>query len=126
MASGGDSFEGTRHIRLQPGDINVPILLRFKACSAATAIDGNIPYGSTITSITYKMFNYKNVSTTAMIAIKRQSSNKCYCYLNYSSGTTSLSTGKYKLTATAVLSLSGTTSVMTRQYDLDRIYRGNR
>jgi len=119
-----DSFKGTDYITIQPGDTNVPLWLKFKAATAATANDGSIPYLSTLHSVSYAKVHREGVSpTSAMIVSKSLSSNMVKLYLTY---TTALAAGLYDLTCRVVINLNGTTINMTRQYDLNRIYLKDR
>ena len=119
-----DSFQGTDKIDIQPGDVNVPLRLRLKAASASTANDGSIPYGSTINSVSFVPYYVEtNSSSTKLIGSSTESgissSNNVIVYMSYSSD---LNDGLYKMTAKAVCSVSGSTLLMTREFDYSRIF----
>ena len=114
-----DDFTGSGHVTLQPGDVNVPVAEKFNPASASTNNDGAIPYGSTLSSVTFTCFHEDGTSSTALITSSRVSGNSAYAYLSYS---TAVSDGVHHLTATAIFSLSGVASSMTREFDLNRIY----
>ena len=114
-----DHVTGSDYTHLQPGDINIPVTLRLKAATASTANDGSLPYGSTISSATVALYGPGGVAAaTSHVSIVTFSSNKCTTYLTHS---TALATGRHKITFTVSASLSGSTLVMTRQRDLNRI-----
>ena len=114
-----DSVEGNAKLILQPGDSNVPCTLRLKAATASTNNDGSMPYGSTLASSTWSAYDSRGVAfTTSMIITTVNSSNKATAYLTYSSA---LTAGMHKLTAKCSFSLSGSTRVMVREYDINRI-----
>jgi len=52
-----DSFQGVEDIILQPGSATVPYTFSFAACSSATANDGSIPFGTTISSAVITVFD---------------------------------------------------------------------
>ena len=116
-----DSFEGSHYVTLQPGDTNVPIRFRFKPCSASTANDGSIPYGSSLHNKTLKVHAARStaLSTAAIVSVS-QTSNTLVAYLTW---TTELARGKYHLRATVTCALGGSTgTVMKRQFDFNRLY----
>ena len=120
--SNGDSIKGTNYVEIQPGSSNVPVALRFKAASASTANDGSIPYGSTLISATWKYYppDKTTASTSDLITDNnRVSSNIAYTYLTWSSD---LAKGLYKLTCTATFSLSGISTDLQREFDVNRIW----
>jgi len=114
-----DSYDGTRHVELQPGDVNIPVFLKLNACSASTANDGSIPYGSTVVSATVTCFHRNGTSSTALISGSTESGNTVVVYLSYS---TAVPTGRHDLTAKVTLSLSGWSANMVREFDLNRIF----
>ena len=64
----GDSFDTNGIIILQPGSATVPYTFTFAAATSATANDGSIPYGTTITGADVKAFDAGgNDVTTEMI-----------------------------------------------------------
>jgi len=123
-----DSFKGSDKIDIQPGDLNVPLQMRLNPASGSTKNDGAIPYGSTVASATFKVHNAEtNSSSTALLSNTSEagvsSSNVIIAYFSYS---TALSTGLYHVTARAGLSLSGSTVLMYRDFDFNRIYKKDR
>jgi hypothetical protein len=115
-----DNFQGSNYTVIQRGDVNVPVRLRLKACSASTKNDGSMPYGSSVISSTCSShWGQNGAATTSLIASATESGNTIVTYLSYSSD---LKKGAYHLTAKVTVTLSGTTEVMTREYDLDRIF----
>ena len=114
-----DSFQGTEHIDVQPGDVYMPIRLKLNPASATTAVDGSIPYGSTLVSATVTAHNEAGTATTHLVAKTTENGNAIIAYLSYS---TNLSNGIYHLTARATISISGSTVNMVREFDLNRIY----
>ena len=116
----GDAFQGSGSITLYPGDVNVPINLRFPPASGSTKNDGAVPYGSTIYSYTVTAKCYDDDSaSTKLIGSITGSSHRVTVYLNHS---TTVPEGLHYLYATITWTLSGTTLRMSRPFDLDRIY----
>lgn len=122
----GDAFQGSDHVDIQPGDVNVPINFKFNAASASTANDGSIPYGSTLVASTIHAHRHDDTSfdaSTMLVNSRALSSNNVIAYLQYS---TKMPDGLYDVVAKCDFSLSGSTLVMTRQRDFDRIYVKNK
>lgn len=65
----GDSFETNGIIILQPGSATVPYSFTFAAASSATANDGSIPFGSTITSVVVKAFDSSGTDKTSEMIV---------------------------------------------------------
>jgi len=65
----GDSFQGVKSIVIQPGSATVPYTFTFAACSTATANDGSIPFGTTISSAVIKIFSDNGVDRTSEIVV---------------------------------------------------------
>jgi len=125
-----DSFKGSEKIDIQPGDANVPLQMRLNPASGSTKNDGAIPYGSTVATATFKVHNAEtNSSSTALLSNTSEagvsSSNVIIAYFSYSSSTT-LASGLYHVTATVGCSLSGSTVLMYREFDFNRIYKKDR
>ena len=123
-----DSFKGNRKVDINPGDINVPLHMRLNPASASTANDGAIPYGSTVNSASFTAHNAEtNSSSTAILTNTSEagvsSSNVIVTFVSYS---TTLSEGLYHITATVACSLSGSTVLMTREFDFNRVYMKDR
>lgn len=122
----GDDFQGSNHQTIEPGDVNVPIRFKFNAASASTANDGSIPYGSTLAASTIHAHRHDDTSfdaSTMLIGSRALSANTVTAYLQHS---TKMPDGLYDVVAHCDFSLLGSTLVMTRQRDFDRIYVGNR
>ena len=60
-----DSFQGVEDITLQPGSVSVPYTFTFSIGSSATANDGAIPYGTTISGAVVKAFDEGGTDRTA-------------------------------------------------------------
>jgi len=123
-----DSFKGSEKIDIQPGDANVPLQMRLNPASGSTKNDGAIPYGSTVATATFKVHNAEsNSSSTALLSNTSEagvsSSNVIIAYFSYSS---TLREGLYHVTATVGCSLSGSTVLMYREFDYNRINHKNR
>lgn len=118
----GDDFKGAGYVDLQRGSRNVPVVARFIPATISTANDGSIPYGSSLISATWKWTgpNQTTASTSELISDNnRNSSNNAYTYLSWSSN---LVNGRHKLTCIAIFGLSGVSTTLRLERDLDRIY----
>jgi len=114
-----DAFQGSGSITLYPGDENVPISMRFPPCTGSTKNDGAVPYGSTIdTATATASYLDDGTASTALISAVTYSSHKVIIYLTHS---TSAPKGLHSVISTVTWSLSGSTRLMTRPFDLDRI-----
>lgn len=115
-----DKFQGTGSLTLYAGDANVPIVLRFPPATGSTKNDGAVPYGSTISaqSATATYLDDSS-SSTALISAVTASSQNVTVFVSHSSD---VPTGLHSIIATVTWSLSGSTRLMTRPYDLDRVY----
>jgi len=120
-----DSFEGSHYVILQPGDTNVPIRFKFKPCTATTANDGAIPYGSSLNNKSVSVHYYNStVATTHLIVSSVLSSN---CVVTYLTWTTKVARGRYHMNIDVTAALGGSTATaMVRQFDFDRIYLKDR
>lgn len=118
-----DSFKGTKHVTLRPGDAVRPLWLKFKPATASTANDGAIPYGSTLHSFAVEVKDaITNTATTELHSSLDTSSNTGIIYLQHS---TAVSTGLYYIIATATVALSGVGSNMVKDYNFERLYVAN-
>jgi hypothetical protein len=116
-------FKGSDHIKIQVGDANVAHKFKFKPCTGSTKNDGTIPYGSTLASSTILAYNEQGTAVSTSLAVARSlSSNIVTVYLSHS---TAFTDGVYKLTFNNTFSLSGSTRVMSKEYDYNRVYVGN-
>ena len=126
-----DSFQGNKYITIQPGDVNVPLSMRLNPASASTANDGAIPYGSTVASATFTAHNAETGSSSTSSAVILtntseagvSSSNVIIAYISYS---TALQDGLYHITATVQCGLAGSTVLLTREFDFNRIFHKDR
>ena len=121
----GDSFRGKDILRLQPGDDNVPVRLKFKPATASTLNDGALPYGSSIKSVQKKVVWTANglTSATGLLSdIASLTSNRVTLYFNHTTGdlTTSYSEGLYH--ATVTLRISNGATDFDKEFDFNRIY----
>ena len=119
-----DSFDGSNHINIQPGDVNIPVHLKLNPTSASTRNDGSIPYGSSVQSVTFTAHHSESglSATSAIFSSSSEagpSGNTVVAYLEYDS---TLPTGLYDLTAKVVFTISGSSLLATREYDLNRVY----
>lgn len=116
-----DKFEDSASIDLSPGDANVPLVLRFPPATGSTKNDGAVPYGSTIASqsaiATY--LDDGSSGTTGLIPSVTASGHTVTVFLTHDS---SVSVGLHSVIATVTWSLSGSTRLMTRPFDLDRVF----
>jgi len=116
-----DTFDGVKTINLQPGEVDVPLRMRFTIASASTVNDGFVPYGSTLSTATVTAHHGQSrSSSTQMIAGTSVSpaNNTIVVYLQY---TTELVAGLYHVTALGTFSISGSTKQLIRQMNFNRI-----
>ena len=115
-----DSFQGTDKLTIQPNDRNVPVFLKLNAASASTANDGSMPYGSSVVEATVTAHTTANVDvSTDVISSSTESGNTIVTYIDYS---TAVANKMCHLQATVSMTLTGSTLVMVREYDFDRLY----
>ena len=118
-----DKFKGSGSITLYPGDVNVPLVLRFPPASGSTTNDGAIPYGSTIISASALVHYLDDDSTGSTTLLSTSptaaSSNNVTVWLTHSSDA---NTGLHSVIATVVWDMAGSTRNMTRPFDLDRVW----
>ena len=118
-----DHFQGSESIELQPGDVNVPVRMKFNAATASTANDGSMPYGSTVKTVVFSIKNERGINATSFLrASSALSGNTVIAYLKYSTG---VADGRYFLTGKVSFSLAGSTLVLTKEFDLRRIFKRN-
>lgn len=116
---GGDSFQGTGYVNVQPGTKNKPVYLRLKACTATTKNDGSMPYGSTVVSArVYAHRAVDGVATTMLVSGSTESGNTIIAYLSYS---TLLTPGEYHLTARVNIVVSGLSTYYREDFDFNRV-----
>ena len=111
----GDLFSTNGLILLQPGSATVPYTFTFAAASSATANDGSIPFGATISSKAVKAFDAAgNDVTSEIVASSSLSSPVVTVSLKYPATT---GDGVYSLEILLTLS---TGAVM--EFDFTRVY----
>ena len=121
-----DKFKGSGSITLYPGDINVPIGLRFPPATGSTKNDGAVPFGSTIVSssalITY--LDGGGTGSTVLLSTAPNVSASSHTVTVFITHSTSApyNKGLYSVVATVTWALSGSTRQMTRPFDLDRVF----
>ena len=123
----GDSFQGKDILRLQPGESNVPVRMRFKAATASTLNDGALPYASTIKSVVSKAVWSANNLTSAtglLSSAVTLSSETVTLYFSHTTSATTVPTkaadGLYH--ATITLRISNGSTDFDREFDFNRIY----
>ena len=110
-----DSFQGVSDIILQPGSSAVPYTFTFDIASSATAHDGAIPYGDTISGADVKAFDEGGTDRTAeLIDSETNTTTVVTVNLDYPSTT---GAGRYSLEF--VLTYASTA---TDEFDFTRIY----
>lgn len=110
-----DSFQGVADIELQPGSATVPYTFTFAAASSATANDGSIPNGTTISSGVVKAFDEAgNDVTTEMVASKSNTTTVQTIDLKYPATT---GAGRYSIEMLLTLS-----SGAVMEFDFTRVY----
>ena len=110
-----DSFQGVKDIILQPGSATVPYTFTFAACSSATANDGSIPYGTTISSATIKVFDEAGVDkTTEIIASETNTATVLTISLKYPA---TAGVGRYSIEMLVTLD-----SGAVMEFDFTRLY----
>jgi len=108
-----DSFQGVDKIVLQPGSATVPYTFTFAACSSATANDGSIPFGTTISTAVVKAFDEAGTdSTAAMISAQSLVSPVVTVSLKWPTAA-----GRYSLEFVLTLSTSA-----VLEFDFTRVY----
>lgn len=111
----GDSFQGVADIILQPGDATVPYTFTFAAASSATANDGSIPYGTTISGADVKAFDEGGTDrTTEMVASETNTTTVVTINLKYPATT---GAGHYSLEILLTLN-----SGAVLEFDFTRVY----
>lgn len=116
----GDSFQGKDILRLQPGDDNVPVRMRFKAATASTLNDGALPYASTVASVVSKAAWSANNLTSATGLLSDTASVSSETVTLYFNHSTLYTEGLYH--ATLTLRISNGSTDFDREFDFNRIY----
>ena len=110
-----DSFQGVEDIILQPGSATVPYTFTFAACSSATANDGSIPYGTTISSAVITVFDETGTDKTAeMIASETNTATVLTITLKYPA---TAGVGRYSIEMLVTLD-----SGAVMEFDFTRVY----
>ena len=114
----GDSFQGVKSIVIQPGSATVPYMFTFAACSSATANDGSIPFGTTISSAVIKVFDEAGVDkTTEIIASETNTTLVLTISLKYPA---TAGAGRYSIEMLVTLD-----SGAIMEFDFTRLYAGD-
>ena len=108
----GDDFLGIEWIKLRPGDVKVPYTYQVTVCSSATANDGQIPYGTNVSSIVVAAYTSANVSCTSdlIYGTPTVSSNVVTVKFDYPSEN---GVGNYEITIKCTLDNGETTKELT-------------
>ena len=110
-----DSFQGVEDIILQPGSATVPYTFSFAACSSATANDGSIPFGTTISSAVITVFDETGTDKTAeMIASETNTATVLTITLKYPA---TAGVGRYSIEMLVTLD-----SGAVMEFDFTRVY----
>jgi len=78
-------FKEQGNITVQPGDLTVPYNFSISACSSASANDGGIPYGTTISSVVVTGSKSDGSAATGLVASSSVESNIVTVNLTYPS-----------------------------------------
>ncbi|MBW2606136.1 MAG: hypothetical protein JRD05_00725 [Deltaproteobacteria bacterium] len=110
-----DSFQGVESIILQPGSETVPYTFTFAAASSATANDGSIPYGSTISGADVTAFDKDGADRTSeMVVSETNTTTVVTISLKYPATT---GNGRYSLEIVLTLSTGA-----KMEFDFNRVY----
>ena len=110
-----DSFDTSGIIILQPGSATVPYSFTFAAATSATANDGSIPFGTTISSADVKAFDSLGNDVTAeMVASESNTTLSVTPVLKYPATT---GAGNYSIEFLLTLS-----SAAVLEFDFTRVY----
>ena len=111
----GDSFQGINSITLQPGSATVPYTFTFAACSSATANDGSIPYGTTISSAAITVYDETGTDkTTEMVVSESNTTTVLTINLKYPA---TAGVGRYSIEMLVTLD-----SGAVMEFDFTRVY----
>ena len=115
-----DNFQGTKDIILQPGDTSIPYTFEVTVCSSATANDGTLPYGTSISSVvvTGHVSETGTVVTSEIINSSSETNNVISVLLKYPATS---GEGWYHLKFVCTLS-----SGAVKELDFARIYAEDR
>lgn len=95
-------FIGVARIKVQPETVGLPVGFTFAACTSATANDGSLPYGDTISSAVVKAYDPSGNDVTASMVTTAAAVDgfTVSCRISYYSG---IASGLHKLTAVLTL-----------------------
>lgn len=94
----GDDFKTVDRIEVRTNDANFPYAFDFQICSSASANDGAVPYGLTISSVTVTAHNAAGTDkTSSLINSSSLSGTTVTVYLKYP-GTAGVYHLNFKLT----------------------------
>jgi len=111
------NIKGRTKVILQPDDTKVGITIRVKAASTATANDGYIPYGLTVSGVASTVYDEDGTDVTSDIKYANPTvSGGEYVKIELKYPTTN-GEGRYTLSHLLTLSDGG-----TRELDFSRIY----
>ncbi|MDD5724338.1 MAG: hypothetical protein PHY29_11475 [Syntrophales bacterium] len=115
-----DDFKEADEVKIQPSTVDYPLSMTFTVCSSATANDGNIPFGDSISSAVVKAYDADGTDVTSdMVTTPASVDGTTVSYgISYYEGATS---GYHKLTA--VLTMA---SGYVDEFDLKKIWCGDR
>ena len=105
-------FMNMQDILIQPGDVTVPYSFSMQPCSSASANDGAIPYGTTISSVVVTGHKSDDTVATGLVASSSVSSGVVTVNLTYPSTTV----GTYHLEMVCTLS-----SGAVMEFDFNRV-----
>jgi len=109
----GDSFSTNGTIILQPGSDTVPYTFTFAAASSATANDGSIPFGSTISAADVKAYDETGTDvTTDIVGSETNTTTVVTVNLKYPAAT-----GNYSLEFVLTLSTGA-----KMEFDFTRVF----
>lgn len=113
-------FKGTEDITLQPGDATVPYTFALTPCTSATANDGAIPFGTTVSSVAVTAHKQVDgtVITSDIIVSSSVSSNVVTVNLKYPATS---GEGEYHLQILATLN---TGAIL--EFDFNRVKARNK
>jgi len=111
-----DDFTGTDRIELRPRDRAIPYSFKITVCSAATANDGMLPFGYTVSNTSVTVHKERSTdATTQIVNSVAEASNVITVKMNYPVG---LSTGIYHMRIVAIT----TDSTIRKELEFNRIY----
>ena len=121
-----DKFKGSGSITLYPGDINIPLVMRFPPATGSTKNDGAVPYGSTIVSSSALVAYLDGGSAPSTVLLSTApnvyaSGHTVTVFITHSTSAL-YNKGLHSVIATVTWALAGSTRQMTRPFDFDRVW----